>query len=573
MGHKYFYSIFLSVVLIWLLTGSSISAQWSTDPTQNTPVNIQEYAQIRPLVCSDGSGGIYVVYEEKGQDLYMQRLDRFGYMKWNPAGVPICTVDKDQHAVKIINDGEGGAILLWKDYSEVTELNELGHYSNTLFVQKIDSNGTLLWGDEGVKLIPYRINTLPGWYDFLPTGYEDIITDGDGGVYICWNQSLDTLCIQQKTMSWAQHVTRDGIPIWEENGKPVKIIARSYIVADDEGGIFYIAGNDCVLRYDYWGELVWDDTLIVDVGYFGDLIQDNRGGIISCGYHHNGDAGDDVLYINRINAEGIVLWDSITFTISGNIIHEDLLKLCSDHNSGAMISWQLDEYGDYNTYVQHIDSNGVFVFPDQGIQSYMYLLDSYGNWFDFYSERNSNDTDYRIYFDKYDIDGQLQLSRILVKQRDVYYEGVSTWQFAPDNNGGVIMVWEETKHMTDYYDIMAQMVNAEGQLGEIILDVDITKSQPVIPVRYNLYSNYPNPFNPATTIQYDLPEQTLVTINVYNVLGKLVDTLVEQVEDPGNKSIIWDGTDSIGQPVGSGIYFYQMQAGDYGETCKMVLIK
>jgi hypothetical protein len=94
-----------------------------------------------------------------------------------------------------------------------------------------------------------------------------------------------------------------------------------------------------------------------------------------------------------------------------------------------------------------------------------------------------------------------------------------------------------------------------------------------MPIKYALHQNYPNPFNPTTTLRYDLPETGLVKINIYDMLGKHIKILINQTQDAGYKSVIWDATNDYGKPVSAGIYLYQIQAGEYMQTKKMVLLK
>ena len=95
----------------------------------------------------------------------------------------------------------------------------------------------------------------------------------------------------------------------------------------------------------------------------------------------------------------------------------------------------------------------------------------------------------------------------------------------------------------------------------------------VIPTQFALHQNYPNPFNPITTIQYDLPERSEIQITVLDLLGRKVITLVSEIQDAGYKSVKWNATNSLGQSVSAGVYFYQIIAGDYVQTRKMVLLK
>ncbi|MBL7149962.1 MAG: T9SS type A sorting domain-containing protein [Candidatus Cloacimonetes bacterium] len=86
-------------------------------------------------------------------------------------------------------------------------------------------------------------------------------------------------------------------------------------------------------------------------------------------------------------------------------------------------------------------------------------------------------------------------------------------------------------------------------------------------------SNYPNPFNPSTTILFDLPQDSKVKITIYNIKGQKVKTLVNEVLPAGEHSIVWNGRDSNGKQVGSGIYFYKLIAGDFQKVRKMLLLK
>ena len=94
-----------------------------------------------------------------------------------------------------------------------------------------------------------------------------------------------------------------------------------------------------------------------------------------------------------------------------------------------------------------------------------------------------------------------------------------------------------------------------------------------LPIICNLYNAYPNPFNPVTTLRYDLTENTHVSITIYNMLGREVKTLINQAQDAGYKSVIWDATNAYGKLVSAGVYLYQIQASEYMQTKKMVLLK
>ena len=101
---------------------------------------------------------------------------------------------------------------------------------------------------------------------------------------------------------------------------------------------------------------------------------------------------------------------------------------------------------------------------------------------------------------------------------------------------------------------------------EIPVLVEIINTQ--VPDEYKLTQNYPNPFNPTTNIEYSIPASGIVTITVHNLLGQEVANLVDEFQQAGTYQITWNGNN-----LSSGIYFYRLQAGDFVQTRKMVLLK
>jgi len=94
-----------------------------------------------------------------------------------------------------------------------------------------------------------------------------------------------------------------------------------------------------------------------------------------------------------------------------------------------------------------------------------------------------------------------------------------------------------------------------------------------LPGQYELFQNHPNPFNPMTEIKYALPRNCRVKLEVYNILGQRVRTLVDEEQAAGYRMVSWDSRGRSGNEVASGIYFYQLRAGDFVQTRKMVLLK
>ena len=118
----------------------------------------------------------------------------------------------------------------------------------------------------------------------------------------------------------------------------------------------------------------------------------------------------------------------------------------------------------------------------------------------------------------------------------------------------------------DYYGLAPDMGAIEYQ-SILHLDRDL------LPRQYILHQNYPNPFNPTTQLRYDLPEASHVRIMIYDLMGREIRTLVDMDQKAGYRSIQWNATNDLGQPVSAGMYLYMIQAGDFRQTRKMVLLK
>jgi hypothetical protein len=123
-----------------------------------------------------------------------------------------------------------------------------------------------------------------------------------------------------------------------------------------------------------------------------------------------------------------------------------------------------------------------------------------------------------------------------------------------------------------YYKVTA--LDYAGNESEAASPETVTGGEtPQMPRAFALHQNVPNPFNPVTTIRFDLPRPSHVRLNVYNVKGELVATLVDGYMTEGRKGVGWEARDDEGRSVASGVYFYRLTAGDFVQTRKMVLLR
>jgi hypothetical protein len=132
--------------------------------------------------------------------------------------------------------------------------------------------------------------------------------------------------------------------------------------------------------------------------------------------------------------------------------------------------------------------------------------------------------------------------------------------------------------LSPYDEYLIPGIDLEGVIPYTDVSVDEEK---LLPMKFALHQNYPNPFNPLTSIKYDLPMQSHVEIFIYDIMGRAVKALVNESQNAGFRSVIWDATNDVGQSVSAGIYLYRInalqkdgsQTGSYQQVQKMVLLK
>ncbi|UCE20197.1 MAG: hypothetical protein JSV84_07640 [Gemmatimonadota bacterium] len=140
-------------------------------------------------------------------------------------------------------------------------------------------------------------------------------------------------------------------------------------------------------------------------------------------------------------------------------------------------------------------------------------------------------------------------------------------QWTAPNTGGSIRVNCQVSDGNGGFDSVSLIIHVVDNVG---LASDMND---IIPKENRLYSNYPNPFNPYTTIRYDLQKDCHLNLKICNVLGQGVRMLVDKIQTAGAKQVQWDGCDDSGKQVSSGIYVYWLKAGDFVDAKKMIFLR
>jgi hypothetical protein len=126
---------------------------------------------------------------------------------------------------------------------------------------------------------------------------------------------------------------------------------------------------------------------------------------------------------------------------------------------------------------------------------------------------------------------------------------------------------ESYSHADNLRDIIFSEILPFFENNSLSVDLDLH------PETIKIKQNYPNPFNPTTTLEYHLSKDAFVDISVYDMLGNVIKTLVNDNQIPGSKSVQWNATNSQGEPVSAGVYLYKIQADGFKQTRKMILLK
>jgi hypothetical protein len=173
---------------------------------------------------------------------------------------------------------------------------------------------------------------------------------------------------------------------------------------------------------------------------------------------------------------------------------------------------------------------------------------------------------------------------------DIYVDDslVGTWYSAGSN--------EYKKWREEFFLIPKSLTNGKSQItihidasnspslwsefryvGYVMKNVDapvgVEDETGSLPADYKLLQNYPNPFNPSTTIEFSLPSSAPVNLSIYNILGERVAELLNSVKDAGNYKVVWNGKNSSGVQVPSGVYFYSLESESFRQTKKMLLLR
>ena len=328
-------------------------------------------------VVPDFSGGSFLFWEDAALGVIRtQHVDGAGKVLWD--GGVVTTSPAYQASPSAISNGDGTMLVAWIDGhnggcdSTIQMLCEI-------FIQKLDANGSRLWGDDGLPVT--NSARFPVANRFAMTG------DGAGGAYLAWTSGQD---FYRCCSYYMQHVGSNGNPLWTLNGMratelPTVLsgpgLTGPRLLADGAGGVILAWWNQQAMdgsvhlmtqRFDSLGNMLWDSAG-VEVTFTGvghpnfDSVSDGAGGVILAVQSNDVQASASThIYVQRISAAGEVMWAAGGVQVSSQIGAQTSPALAADEQGGAFVAWSLfDSASKKNNRVSvmHVDGTGKPVWP------------------------------------------------------------------------------------------------------------------------------------------------------------------------------------------------------------------
>lgn len=384
---------------------------WAKWAATGVAVSAAEYDQSQAVVISDGADGAIVAWVDyragTNTDIYAQRLDPFGNALWAADGVPVCTLSADVYDCRVVPDGAGGAIVVWRDWrawggdiyaqrldaggnalwtangvavsvetferltveavsdgagGAIISWNGFSVDNGDIYLQRIDSNGDALWTAGGVVVVSHPAEQQG----------PRIVSDGSNGAVVAWVDSRDAV-----TAIYAQRISAAGARLWTPDGVPVCPGGASqyeYALALSGSGVIfalreqrYAYGDLYLQRLDLGGSPLWTAGGIVASTYASEkydasIVEDLEGGAIVAWRDRRGSL--NYLYAQRVSAEGSVAWGA-----EGMMVFDpyqmNRVNMRPDGFGGALLPLEYYDSGTghYGISIQRVDGNGTLLWP------------------------------------------------------------------------------------------------------------------------------------------------------------------------------------------------------------------
>ena len=409
-NHVLNFTLLSLVFLAVLAKPAEVFGAWPDGPEINVPICIVDGTQEHPRIVTDGASGAIIVWQDMSSsspDIYAQRVDARGEIRWTKDGVAICLEKDSQRLPNLVADGSGGAIIAWWDARSG---------DTNIYAQRVNGDGEVQWQPGGVPVC-----AAPG-----PQQDFDITTDGNGGSIIAWH---DFRAESGSPDIYIQRIDANGEALWDHDGLLISTF-RGYH------------------RY-------------------STVVSDGVGGVIVSWHGWRGGHSD--VYVQRVDANGQIVWKKNGIRVSKAPKNQSYTAITSDGSSGAIIVWMDSRrWAGWDVYAQRVSAQGELLWQTNGVPvcvakddqyDYSIVGDGAGGAFITWYDQRSGDWD--IYMQKLDASGKVQWAEnglpICTEPNGQYNPNMVS-----DGVDGVIITWWDRRDL--YADIYAQRIDVDGNI-------------------------------------------------------------------------------------------------------------
>jgi hypothetical protein len=504
---------------------TKVDASGFVSPANGTQIgnNTAGLAQRNPVICTDGALGAILAYEQMSPtnswDIYAQRINASCSILWIGGGVPACIAAYQQVNPRIANDGIGSAVIVWEDF-----INSANY---DIYAQRVGStppSGAIQWAANGIMIKGGDYDQLSP--EIVSVGLNSsVIVFQDFGNGTNWDLYAKKISgTTTPTLDWSgAPFYAEGVPVSTLQGGTNQINPQ-IVVDNDNGGVI----------------IVWaDDRNLLSTGW--DI------------YAQHLDSAGSFKLEGVVNGYGIC-------DFSGD---QEFPMLTNNSPNDVVFAWRDTRDWptlEYDIYTLGLDedetlpvelSSFTAVVTSENYAKLQWVTQTETGVSGFYVYRsNSSVLNTSILVSP-------MISATNTSQESNYsfidqeVEGNNTWYY-----------WLQNIDLNGHSDF-------HGPIN-ITLHDNVT---PILPAMTEMTKAYPNPFNNITSITYLVSKSEDVKIEIYNLKGQVVRSLVSGTKNPGSYSLKWNGNNDKGRSVSSGVYYIRMTAGDYITTQKVMYIK
>jgi hypothetical protein len=512
----------------------------------------------------------------------LQLLSPDGVALWAEDGLVVSAHPQATSLVDwdLLTDASGSAVLVFTDTRDGDDLD--------IHAYRLGSDGSFLWGPDGL--------TLSSNDDYEPSPVVTEASDGD--LVFVWPETTqyrgrlpdDAARLPRRELRFAagglavlqpgaeKPAFQQAVPA--EDGNVIVSYVRNIasFMSPRHVRAIKVAPDGAIL----WGPVAVYDAASLPIAHWPRIIADGAGGAVFC--WHASVSNLFNAYVQRLDAAGGELFPHNGVPVSTSSARYHLDPAADyDPSTGeifVVFNERTTSQSQWGVYAQKFTPAGARAWGENGLElrpvnavnkSFERCVAHEGGLMAFWFEEIAFGND-QVLGTRRDGDGNVVWDDEPLTVSSAP-SGKGRLPIAADPDGTVVLIWEDQRNGAA--DIYGQNVNPDGTLGPQSIST-IDQDDPVapgLPTAFVVHGNAPNPFNPQTTITYDLPRASRVTLRVLDLAGRRIRTLVDDDQPAAEHRAIWDGTDDAGRRQPSGVYHYQLRTEDRVATGKMTMVK